>query len=216
MIQGSTSRSKSPHARHKIRGAACNFAAGKRTAISAWIVAPQVAQIAVDFPTVDDLAEDSVELPITVNVVSGDQARNRVPNPVVEVERLLADSVEAKKSANQALREDDPRAAEANLDGILGNITHMRESLVERGRPDLLPRLDQVEEDLNGLKDSVVREDAVFAMKMKTDSLNSSYRGRNAAASRKNTASNNSPKDSRDLKHNDNVDSALSVILMSS
>lgn len=84
----------------------------------------------------------------------------------------------------------------------------MRESLVEKDGSDSLPRLDEVEEDLNVLKHSVVREDAVFAMKKMTDSLNSTYRGRKAAASRKNSASNNSPGLSRDLKDNDDVDSA--------
>lgn len=90
---------------------------------------------------------------------------------------------------------------------MLGNITQMRESLVKRGRPDLLPRLDKAEEDLNGLKDSIVREDSVFAIQMMTDSLNSTSGGRKAAASRNNLASSNSPGDSADLRDNDDVDS---------
>ena len=74
---------------------------------------------------------------------------------------------------------------------MLGNISHMRDSLIKRGRSDLLVRLDEAGEDLNGFKDSIVREDSVFAMRRTTDWLNSTSRGRKAAASREASASNN-------------------------
>ena len=168
-----------------------------------------IAEIAIDFTTVEDLAEHHVELPITVNVVPGDQARNRVPNPVVEVERLLADSDEAKKSATQALREFDSRTAEASIDGMLSNITAMRSSLIDLGRSDLLSRLEEAEGDLSGLKDSVVTEDAVFAMKMMTDSLASTSRGRKVKPVKKHSGSNvTPPRDSGDVDDSDEVASA--------
>jgi Ca-activated chloride channel family protein len=137
-----------------------------------------IAEIAIDFTTVEDLAEHHVELPITVNVVPGDQARDRVPNPVVEVERLLAESDVAKKKASQALRDFDNDAAEANIDGMLGNLSMMRSSLIETGNSELLSRLTEAEEDLEELKDSVATEDAAFAMKLMTDSLATTSRGR--------------------------------------
>jgi Ca-activated chloride channel family protein len=137
-----------------------------------------IAEIAIDFTTVEDLAEHHVELPITVNVVPGDQARNRVPNPVVEVERLLADTDEAKKSATQALRSDDADTAEASLDAMLTDISSMRRSLLASGQDALVDRLDEAEEDLTSLKDSVVSHDAMFSMKLMTDSLAMSSRGR--------------------------------------
>lgn len=169
-----------------------------------------IAEVAIDFTTVEDLAEHHVELPITVNVVPGDQARNRVPNPVVEVERLLADSDEAKKSATKALRAHDVKAAEGSLDGILGSISTMRSSLISMGREDLVSRLDEAEDDLTGLKDSVVAEDAVFAMKMMTDSLASTSRGRKVKSGKKPTSGSNVTPlgDSGDVDDSDEVASA--------
>ena len=137
-----------------------------------------IADISIDFTTVEDLAEHHVELPLTVNVVPGDQARNRVSNPVVEVERLLAESDVAKKEATEALRDFDNDAAAANLDSMLGSLALMRNTLIEAGQSQLLERLDEAALDLAGLKESVVVEDSSFAMKMMTDSLATTSRGR--------------------------------------
>jgi hypothetical protein len=101
-----------------------------------------------------------------------------VPNPVVEVERLLADTDEAKKSATQALRSDDADTAEASLDAMLTDISSMRRSLLASGQDALVDRLDEAEEDLTSLKDSVVSHDPMFSMKLMTDSLAMSSRGR--------------------------------------
>ncbi|MFY9331944.1 MAG: hypothetical protein WAO41_09745, partial [Candidatus Nanopelagicales bacterium] len=81
-----------------------------------------IADITIDFTTVADLADHHVELPVSVNVVPGDQARSRVPNPVVQVEQLLADSDDAKKAATQALRDRDTDRAKTQLTDTLGAI----------------------------------------------------------------------------------------------
>ncbi len=148
-----------------------------------------IADIAIDFTTVEDLSEHHVELPIAVNVVPGDQARDRIPNPVVEVERLLTQSDQAKKKANESLREMDIDAAEANLDLVLGDLSQMRMSLVEIGHSELVSRLDEAGEDLEELKESVAYEDTAFSMKLMTDSLASTSRGRTSKKSPKKSAS---------------------------
>ena len=165
-----------------------------------------IADVAIDFTTVADLAEHHVQLPISVNVVPGDQARNRVPNPVVEVEMLLAESDDAKRTATQALREYDRTTAESNLDSMLRNISLMKSSLDTQHQPDLVTRLSEAEEDLTNLKDSLAYEAPDHSLKLMTDSLNATSRGRKIKAPKKPSGSNVRPSgDTGDVDDSDEV-----------
>ncbi|MFM8897168.1 MAG: vWA domain-containing protein [Actinomycetales bacterium] len=137
-----------------------------------------IAEIAIDFTSVANLAEHHVLLPVTVNVVPGDQARNRVPNPVVQVERLIADADDAKKSAIQALREHQEDAADDTLGSALGGLQELRSQLVELDDPLLLARLDEATEDVGGLRASLADRVVESSLKLMTDSMASSSRGR--------------------------------------
>lgn len=137
----------------------------------------QIADITIDFTAVGDLAEHHVVIPVSVNVVPGDQARGQVPNPVVQVERLLAQTDAAKKAATTALREHDRDRAEGTLRSSLAEVASLRSSLLSAGDPDLLGRLDSAVEDLTALQESVADQAPDFAMKLMTDSLAMSSRG---------------------------------------
>ena len=137
-----------------------------------------IAEITIDFTTAADLVEHHVALPLSVNVVPGDQARDRVPNPVVQIEQLLADVDDAKKSATQALRDRDDRVAKSTLDGTLGAVRRLRAELAPLGTEALLGRLDEASQDLEGLRMSLDIQVPQHAMKLMTDSLSMTSRGR--------------------------------------
>ena len=143
-----------------------------------------IAEISIDFTVVDDLAEHHVWLPITVNVVPGDQARGRVPNPVVEVERLLADCDDAKRAAAKSLRDDHSDEATAALGRTLGAITGLRAELDQTGDADLLSRLDDASAELDALQGSLESKLPVHSLKLMTDSLAATSRGRTSRSGR--------------------------------
>lgn len=140
----------------------------------------QIADIAIDFTQVSDLAEHHVVIPLMVNVVPGDQARGQLPNPVVEVERLLVQTDAAKKAASTALRNHDPEAALAGLDGSQANVELLRSCVLDLGDADLVARLDDAVADLAALRESVVEEPLDFTLKLVSDCLSSSTRGRSS------------------------------------
>jgi hypothetical protein len=85
----------------------------------------------------------------------------------------------------------------------------MRRSLLSSGQDALVERLDEAEEDLTSLKDSVVSHDAMYSMKLMTDSLAMSSRGRKPKPSKKSSNSNVRPSgDSGDVDDSDEVASA--------
>ena len=64
----------------------------------------QVATLTVRYVELATLAEHTMTVPVSVNVVPADVAAGRVPNPVVEQEKLLQQTQVDKRRAEQALR----------------------------------------------------------------------------------------------------------------
>ena len=76
----------------------------------------QVAELELRYVTIPGLVEETVMLPVSVNVVPGDQAAGRVPNPRVRQELLFQQVQKAKRDAADAIaRGEDGRA-----DAVLG------------------------------------------------------------------------------------------------
>lgn len=136
-----------------------------------------VAEIEVQFTSVTDLADHRVVLPITVNVVPGDQAAGRVPNPVVEVERLLVDVDDAKRQAAQSLREHDVDSAKSSLGTAMTQVAGKRREMSGAPR-SLTGRLDEAAEELLGLADDLKHRSADYTAKSMQSSLNSQFRKR--------------------------------------
>jgi len=65
----------------------------------------------------------------------------------------------------------------------------MRSALVDMGRADLLDRLEDAEEDLSVLSESVASAPPMHSMKLMTDSLATTSRGRTTKKSPKKPAS---------------------------
>ena len=73
----------------------------------------QVATLELTYVALPDLVEQTVTLPLHVNVVPGDQAAGRVPDPKVRTELLFQRAQQAKRRAAEALGAGDVQAARA-------------------------------------------------------------------------------------------------------
>ena len=63
----------------------------------------QVASLELSYVELPDMIGQTVVLPLTVNVVPGDQAAGRVADPVVRTEVLFQEAQDDKKLASEAL-----------------------------------------------------------------------------------------------------------------
>lgn len=73
----------------------------------------QVAELTLRHVALPSLKEQTVTLPVHVNVVPGDQAAGRIPDPVVRTELAYQQVQDAKKRASEALRDGDHDTAAA-------------------------------------------------------------------------------------------------------
>jgi Ca-activated chloride channel family protein len=137
-----------------------------------------IANVDINFTQVSDLTDHHVQLPITVNVVPGDQARNRVPNPVVSVEELILKSHDAKKKMAQSLRDHDIRSARGTLADAITSVNTARQTFKDIKIPSLTARLNEAAEELLDLNKALKTESMEFNSKLMTDSLSSGVRGR--------------------------------------
>jgi Ca-activated chloride channel homolog len=74
----------------------------------------QVATLELRYVALPDLLEQTISLPVSVNVVPGDEAAGRVPDPRVRSELLFQRAQQAKREAADAIAGgDEPRAMQA-------------------------------------------------------------------------------------------------------
>jgi Ca-activated chloride channel homolog len=69
-----------------------------------------IASLELRYVTLPDLVEQTVTLPVHVNVVPGDAAAGRIPDRVVRTEALYQGVQESKRRASRALRDGDAAA----------------------------------------------------------------------------------------------------------
>lgn len=75
----------------------------------------EVATLELRCVDVADLKEQVVTIPLHVNVVPGDEAAGRVPNPVVVTEMAFQAAQTAKREASRRLSEGDSSGAVSRL-----------------------------------------------------------------------------------------------------
>ena len=140
----------------------------------------ELAQVSIEYVALPDLVQQVVAWPVMVNVVPGDEAAGRVPNPTVTSARLLAETTKAKREATQALSEGD-------VDRAVGLMQGQSQSLSDFlvGIDDSLPegssireRLTEEAEQLARLAKGAQERDRYLAMKSMTEDINLQSRGR--------------------------------------
>lgn len=80
----------------------------------------QIATLELAHVELPGLVEHTVKLPISVNVVPGDVAARRVPDPSVRSEVLFQEAQDAKKQASEAFERGDLEAGRSMLDTTRG------------------------------------------------------------------------------------------------
>ncbi len=76
----------------------------------------EVATLSFGYVTLPTLVQQTIDLPLYVNVVPGDQAAGRVPDPTVRTEAAFQQAQRAKRDASTALSSGDTGRAAAALD----------------------------------------------------------------------------------------------------
>lgn len=139
-----------------------------------------IADIVLEYASMPDLKEHTVTLPIAVNVVPGDEARGRVPNPTVEVASLLADLADDKKAVGDELRSGDVQAAQRRLSSGLSRLDATRAEMDAKGDvdADLALRLEEARREIAQLTLDVTEQDVQYSSKMVMQAYNAQSRGR--------------------------------------
>ncbi|MFI7445801.1 hypothetical protein [Nonomuraea indica] len=78
-----------------------------------------VAELTLTYVESRTLTTRTITRPVSVNVVSADQAAARVPDPAVRAERLFHDAQEARLRASDALLRDDVDTAATILTSVI-------------------------------------------------------------------------------------------------
>ena len=96
-----------------------------------------VAEVEVRYTELPGMVEHVITHPVTVNVVPGDVAAGRVPDPVVTVERLLQQAQQNKRDAISALRTGETGAAQHLLTGAMHQLSAPLDALDPEARAAL-------------------------------------------------------------------------------
>jgi len=135
-----------------------------------------VAHLELSYTSLPDLEVHTVDLPVSINVVPGDEARGRIPDPRVSVAKLLLDADEAKRLASERLRAGDTEAARSALAETLGRVRSSRE--VAGADPQLGSRIDGALADLEEVERSTHLYSSERASKLAMESWNQTSRGK--------------------------------------
>lgn len=146
-----------------------------------------VADLVLEYTSLPDLVLHTVTLPVSINVVPGDEARGRVPDPRVSVERLIAEVDDVKRTVATSLRVGDVDAAKRDLTSTIERTRTVRDRLDGESGPHtemLRTRLDGVLEDLSELESTASHESFERSSKLAMESWNQTSRGKQRRTAR--------------------------------
>jgi Ca-activated chloride channel family protein len=139
-----------------------------------------LAEFTIDYVTLPDLTAQAITWPMSVNVVPGDEAAGRIPDPSVTTARLLAEANNAKRDAREALGHGDAPSASRlmkeqsmRLQGAIAGIPDSDPHAAE-----LKARLAEEDEQLGKLARGAEQQDAMMASKSFMEDYSMSSRGR--------------------------------------
>jgi Ca-activated chloride channel family protein len=115
-----------------------------------------------------------------VNVVPGDEAAGRMPNPTVTSARLLAETTKVKREASQALYEGDVDKAVGLMQAQATSVSDFL-GQIDPNVPETAPireRLTEEAEQLHRLATGAQERDRMLAMKSMAEDINLQSRGR--------------------------------------
>ena len=140
-----------------------------------------IADITIEYLDLAQRQEISVSMPVNINVVPGDVASGRVPDPIVRAERLILEAQAAKSLAVDELRNGMVKEASSRLKGTAATLRR-EASLIpvtdERSAQSLeIIRAEADEIDV--LAATAENEDIQYSSKRMTESYSRKTRSRN-------------------------------------
>jgi Ca-activated chloride channel family protein len=140
-----------------------------------------IADITIEYLDLAQRQEISVSMPVNINVVPGDVASGRVPDPIVRAERLILEAQTAKSLAVDELRNGKVKEASSRLKGTAATLRR-EASLIpvtdERSAQSLeIIRAEADEIDV--LAQTAESEDIQYSSKRMTESYSRKTRSRN-------------------------------------
>jgi Ca-activated chloride channel family protein len=140
-----------------------------------------IADITIEYLDLAQRQEISVSMPVNINVVPGDVASGRVPDPIVRAERLILEAQTAKSLAVDELRNGKVKEASSRLKGTAATLRR-EASLIpvtdERSAQSLeIIRAEADEIDV--LAATAENEDIQYSSKRMTESYSRKTRSRN-------------------------------------
>ena len=151
----------------------------------------QLAEFTIDYVTLPDLVAQTITWPMAVNVVPGEEASGRVPDPTVTTARLLAEATRAKKEATEALGHGDSDTA-ARLMAVQSDLLGAAIPCIPDSAADaveLRSRLSEEREQLDKLARGAREQDAFRSRKSFMEDVAMESRGRNDQVRRTRTRS---------------------------
>ncbi|HEY7223725.1 MAG TPA: VWA domain-containing protein [Micromonosporaceae bacterium] len=134
----------------------------------------RIATLELTYVELPALTQHTVNVPLHVNVVPGDQAAGRVPDPVVRTEMVYQRVQQAKRTASRHLSAGEPDEALAALDEAQRLV---RSQLEAPGvPPQLVADLRQEAAELRSLNESTVQ--GQWSASAKSMSSSSTYKSR--------------------------------------
>ena len=113
----------------------------------------QVASLELRYVELPGLVEQTVTLPITVNVVPGDEAAGRVPDPVVRSEMLYQEAQQSKRRASDAFEAGDLEAGKRLLGEASSGLTMACAAAPEELRDDFVREVGELDSMWRGADD---------------------------------------------------------------
>jgi len=133
----------------------------------------EVARLELAYVELPGLVEHVATLPITVNVVPGDEAAGRVAHPTVSSEVLFQEAQDVKRQASEAFERGDLDAGQRLLGETTSRLRRALDVSPEAGKPEIraelddVNRMDQMTYDVGAAHMSKVSRDSYHQMNRK-------------------------------------------------
>ena len=141
----------------------------------------KIADITVEYLDLAARQEISVTMPVNVNVVPGDVAAGRIPDPIVRAERLILEAQTAKSLAVEELRDGKVKEASGRLKGTAATLRR-EASLIpvtDERSAESLAIIRAEADEIETLANTAEQEDIHYSSKRMTESYSRKTRSRN-------------------------------------
>jgi len=141
----------------------------------------KIADITIEYLDLAARQEISVTMPVNVNVVPGDVAAGRIPDPIVRAERLILEAQTAKSLAVEELRDGKIKEASGRLRGTAATLRR-EASLIpvtDERSAESMSIIQAEAAEIETLANTSEEQDIFYSSKRMTESYSRKTRSRN-------------------------------------